>query len=263
MVFATKRVHCLFALCSCICIGPGFTWRILLILTIVFNIPLVFSHQTTAMANESLTKKRNPARMNLVLKIPRTGSRPTSPPGNAYGSEFDISLMPKDQIFKRTLFPWSVHKSLTTNNWIATISRPDNLSEKTDKARFQQFCFPTEKGAKKFCKSYAPPKMCDLDYCLICQSPGRARSCRNCGASVCENCSLRWGSHMCPKTYNALQTVTIRVCKSCDWLSNAFCLALLKGRYQDAIDIHATVRIFGRSLTASCHKKAVFSYHAY
>jgi len=36
--------------------------------------------------------------------------------------------------------------------------------------------------------------------------------------------------------------VTVKVCKSCDWLSNAFCLSLLQGRYQDALTIHETVR---------------------
>ena len=34
----------------------------------------------------------------------------------------------------------------------------------------------------------------------------------------------------------------VRVCQACDWLSNAFCLSLLQGRYADAVEVYQTVR---------------------
>jgi len=46
---------------------------------------------------------------------------------------------------------------------------------------------------------------------------------------------------MIPKTYLVYPTTWLRVCRACDWLSNAFCMALLQGRYEDAIRIHSTV----------------------
>jgi hypothetical protein len=150
-----------------------------------------------------------------------------------------MSLMPRRCIQKRTLHAWSVHYSQTTNLWVATISRPDESV--VSKVKYLYFSFPNERHARKFCQSYAPPKTLVGSVCHNCSGPAN-RNCRNCGAVVCERCSLRWGAQMVPKTYMSSATLTLRACKSCDWLSNAFCLALIQGRYQDALDIHATVR---------------------
>lgn len=186
-------------------------------------------------------------------------------------SDFDLRLMPHDKIVKRTLFPWSVHHSLPTSNWIATISRPESFlspslpndpnSNTTTTVRYTQFSFPTEREARKFSLSYAPPKpIPSVDgTCRMCGGGGSSsgpgaghqhsrllRSCRNCGVSLCDRCSCRWDKRMLPKTYLASSSSagTVRVCKSCDWLSNAFCLSLLQGRYQDALTIHGTVSFF-------------------
>jgi len=155
-------------------------------------------------------------------------------------SDFDLSLMPSSKIFKRTLHPWSVHHSLTTANWIATISRPEHHDHQ--KIRHVQFTFSSEREARMFCKSYAPPKFHNNPNCMVCQTivPSH-RHCRNCGVTVCDRCSTRWGLKMVPRTYSNSASLTVRVCKSCDWLSNAFCMSLLQGRYQDALQIHATV----------------------
>jgi len=164
-------------------------------------------------------------------------------------SDFDLRLMPHDRIVRRTLHPWSVHHSLPASAWIATISRPEvspNDPFGAPRLRYVQFPFPSERDARKFCHAYTPPKPVPGNTCRICNNPqtNSHRNCRNCGVPLCDRCSIRWGSRMVPKTYfhTAGGTHTVRVCKSCDWLSNAFCLSLLQGRYHDALVIHGTVR---------------------
>lgn len=161
-------------------------------------------------------------------------------------SDFDLSLMHRYKIIKRTLVQWSVHRSQTTQNWIATISRSDQ--QNPEKIRHIQFPFATEKEARTFCKSYAPPKMSSSTVCEICDTHPNptVRHCRNCGASVCDKCSVRWGARMVPKTYSSSAALTQRVCKSCDWLSNAFCMTLLKGRFAEAQTLFQTVRVYNR-----------------
>jgi hypothetical protein len=232
------------------------------------------------------------------------------------GSDFCLSLMPRDKIVRRTLHAWSVHYSpAPTSKWVATIGRPytttrsssssSNHPNGNNNIRHVQFLFDTERQARKFCYSYAPPKMSTSLHCQMCvipssSSPSSSRAgsaastcssrhhCRNCGVTICESssCSAKWGNRMVPKTYlpnnyssclvsssspssssssssssnnnssanmtygansNMAATATtpkrvVRVCKSCDWLSNAFCMALIQGRYQDALILHDTVR---------------------
>jgi len=173
-------------------------------------------------------------------------------------SDFDIRKMTEQSIVRRTLQQWSVHHSLTTSNWIATISRP--TEQGSEKLRYIQFPFTTEKEARKFCKSYAPPQVCKTASCTVCQNP-KARHCRNCGMGVCDRCSTRWGRQMVPKTYMSSQsTLTVTVCKSCDWLSNAFCMALLQGRFDDALAIHETGNVNLRTSFADIHREAMYVY---
>ena len=160
-------------------------------------------------------------------------------------SDFDMERMPRDEIVPRQLYTWTVHFSLAKNNWVATISRPDSKDLRT-KLRYQQFSLPTEREARKFCLAYAPPKLSTASNCRICQSRRQSMGhCRNCGVTLCDRCTCRWERKMLPKTYYAKQEATsyTDVCKSCDWLSNAFCLALIQGRYEDALQIHASVGV--------------------
>ncbi|GAX16981.1 hypothetical protein FisN_5Hh360 [Fistulifera solaris] len=176
-------------------------------------------------------------------------------------SDFDLSLMHRYKIIKRTLAQWSVHRSLTTQNWIATISRPDQ--QNPEKIRHIQFPFATEKEARTFCKSYAPPKMSSSTVCEICATHPNptVRHCRNCGASVCDKCSVRWGARMVPKTYSSSAALTQRVCKSCDWLSNAFCMSLLKGRFAEAQTLFQTGNVNLRTSFADIREEAMFPIH--
>ena len=69
---------------------------------------------------------------------------------------------------------------------------------------------------------------------------------------------------MIPKTYvhSAYQPQVVRVCSSCNWLSNAFCLALLKGSYQDAVTLFETGNVNLRTTFASIRDESMFPLHA-
>ena len=177
------------------------------------------------------------------------------------GSRFDVLSMPT-AIHRRTLHQYSVHCSPTTGNWIATITRGggDGYSEAR---RTVQFPFKSEREARKFAKSYTPPKMLpESSACMVCNSNfdhrNRAHFCRNCGVCVCDGCSCRWGIRMVPKTYaNTPHSLTVRVCSSCDWLSNAFCLALLQGRSDDAKQLFDTGNVNLRTSFAGINGEAM------
>jgi hypothetical protein len=180
---------------------------------------------------------------------------------------FDASLIPENAIRTRELYAFSVHYSVATSKWIATLARPTegNHQYAEEKRRCVSFPFSTEREARKFAKTYSPPKMMtEATKCVICNVDfdGKCRSfnCRNCGACVCDRCSTRWGARMIPKTYhNNMQaaSLTVRACKSCDWLSNAFCMALLQGKYEHAVKFHATGNVNLRSNFADIQKEAM------
>lgn len=185
----------------------------------------------------------------------------TSPRPGSPRSGFDLALIPQDRIIKRTLMPWSVHHSLATGKWIATITRTE-YGQADRGVRRQQFSFRSEREARKFCKSYAPPRLRTGNTCLLCHKTAcLMRHCRNCGVTTCDNCSTRWGAKMVPKTYCQSVAITQRVCRSCDWLSNAFCMALLQGRYQDALTLHDTGNVNLRTSFADIHQEAMFPVH--
>ena len=176
----------------------------------------------------------------MIWNNRRSAPRPTSPslPPDRV-SDYELALMPRDRIFKRALTSWSVHRSLTTSKWIATLAiKGRNTREKSGHV---QFTFSSQREASKFCKAYAPPRADNAKTCRLCQKVSTERHCRNCGVTVCDDCSTRWGFKMVPKTYSSTPALTVRVCRSCDWLSNAFCLALLEGRYHDALTLYDSV----------------------
>lgn len=97
-------------------------------------------------------------------------TRPPSSPSrvgrgnNNNNNDFSLEHMPSDRIVKRSPYPWSVHHSLTTSNWIATIARPVENTPQS-KTRHTQFVFSSEREARKFCQAYAPPKLVNQPYC--------------------------------------------------------------------------------------------------
>lgn len=193
-----------------------------------------------------------------------TSSQSSSMPAVTSTSRFTVSLMPT-AIHRRTLQQYSVHFSVETNQWIATINgnvgdlSPDGVRHKSLK-----FSFLTEREARKFAKSYSPPRMVSpmASECFICSSSFNHRRtpyhCRNCGACICDRCSTRWGILMVPKTYYIHNhSLTVRVCTSCDWLSNAFCMALLQGNTTSALAIQETGNVNLRSTFANINREAM------
>lgn len=185
-------------------------------------------------------------------------------------SSFEVELMP-EKIRRRVLHQFSVHYSLPSSCWIATIVRHQSNSSESQAKRspYSQFEFATEAEAKKFCKAYSPPKMMELTpECYICEDPFTSKirpvHCRNCGVCVCEGCTTRWSGRMIPKTYMTHANYSpqvVRVCKSCQWLSNAHCMALLKGRYQDTLKIYETGNVNLRTCFADIRGESMFPVH--
>lgn len=99
-----------------------------------------------------------------AMTRPQTLQQETVTRPRAVSSDFSIELMPSDKIVKRELHPWTVHHSVSTSNWIATICRPVDNSPNS-KTRHAQFVFPSERDARKFCHAYAPPKLADKISC--------------------------------------------------------------------------------------------------
>ena len=168
------------------------------------------------------------------------------------GSRFDIEAMPV--IHRRSLHDYSVHCSPNTSKWIATILRGGDVR------RTLQHSFKSEREARRFAKSFCPPKMRPGSRnCQICNTGlnSKPAQCRNCGVCICDNCSLRWGGSMVPRTYLSTTSLTVRVCSSCDWLSNAFCIALLQGRADDAKLLYDTGNVNLRSSFAAIHGEAM------
>lgn len=185
---------------------------------------------------------------------------------NARVSCFDVSVMPT--VRKRELHAFSVHFSVSTSKWIATLARPceGQKIRFDEKRRCTSFSFSREREARRFAKVYTPPKMMtEATKCVCCSVPFNDKffHCRNCGAQVCNTCSTRWGIRMIPKTYvtNPNASLTVRVCKSCNWLSNAFCMALLQGNYEQAMSIHGTGNVNLRTSFADIKKEAMFPVH--
>lgn len=267
-------------------------------------------------------------------------------------SSFDVSLLPSLKMRRREMHSFSVHYSVATASWVATLARPDDtLGAMNDgennnnnnhnnglgtKRRCVSFQFPTEREARRFAKAYTPPKFqLDASACVCCSAPfvgnaangpatsmadsptstsssplfasnnsnesyhhrtgisisihsnsnshhhhshsnntnnvsttmtttmmkGSVRSfhCKNCGSQICDKCSRRWSIRMIPKTYvSTVSSLTVRVCRSCDWLSNSFCMALLLGRSNDASALYDTGNVNLRSTFAHIHKEAMY-----
>eukprot|EP00540_Astrosyne_radiata_P018006 CAMPEP_0116868110 /NCGR_PEP_ID=MMETSP0418-20121206/27001_1 /TAXON_ID=1158023 /ORGANISM="Astrosyne radiata, Strain 13vi08-1A" /LENGTH=343 /DNA_ID=CAMNT_0004504017 /DNA_START=184 /DNA_END=1216 /DNA_ORIENTATION=+ len=184
-------------------------------------------------------------------------------------TRFDLASMPST-IHRRELHSYSVHHSPVTGKWIATITRSPCDAISADFKKTLTFSFVSEREARKFAKAYSPPKMMVESYrCGICclrfvGSAPKKFHCRNCGACICDGCSTRWGRRMIPRTYTDIQSVqalTVRVCTSCDWLSNAFCMALLQGKENDAKQLVDTSNVNLRTCFAAINGESMFPVH--
>ena len=145
--------------------------------------------------------------------------------------------------------------------WVATVNTNQKALDTGDVVEasksLRAFSVLTEKQARSLAISWSPPRnhaVSDHPACHICRRSfallRRACHCRNCGVVVCNNCTVPWPSNSVPDTYNRKRESFLNVCRSCDWLSNTFRVALLAGDLDKAIAIHSTgnvnvTRVFG------------------
>jgi hypothetical protein len=157
-------------------------------------------------------------------------------------------------ILPRQLLPWSVFPSETTGMWVAAVNTNQKALDSNDIAEaskaLRAFSVPTKNQAEALARAWAPPRMhafAENPNCFICESAfalfHRPCRCRNCGVCICSNCAVQWPSKMIPDTYNVKKESMVNVCKTCDWLCSAFRLALLEGKRDEAIAIHATSNV--------------------
>jgi hypothetical protein len=78
--------------------------------------------------------------------------------------------------------------------------------------------------------------LCKARFALL----RRPCHCRNCGVCICKDCAVQWPAKMIPETYNHKKENCVHICRSCEWLCNAFRLALLEGDLDQAMALHAT-----------------------
>jgi hypothetical protein len=180
--------------------------------------------------------------------LPRAEPSPT----NASVSSA-VTWQQPERIHSRILLTATVYHNTATNLWIATINTNQKGVAKnpaTAAKYLKAFSFSSEKEARESAIANAPPKMMKFEEhsnCFICRGKfamfRRACHCRNCGVCVCSACATSWPSKMIPETYNLKKESTVKVCKSCNFLSSAFKKALLDGDYEEAIALYGSGNI--------------------
>jgi hypothetical protein len=159
-----------------------------------------------------------------------------------------------------------------STQWVATFQTNqkalDFKNVKEASKSLRAFSLPTESQALCLAKSWTPPRMppfADNPLCHICSAKfavfRRACHCRNCGVCVCKSCTVQWPAKMIPETYNIKKENIVNACKSCEWLCNSFRLALLEGKFDEAVALHATGNINLTSPFANVKGEEFFPVH--
>ena len=129
--------------------------------------------------------------------------------------------------------------------------KQDSSVTKSNAAKYlMAFSFATEREARESAYANAPPKMLPFRSNHVCFCCGGKFSvfrlachCRNCGVCICNSCSVNWRKVSMPETYNIKKKSNLKVCKTCNTLSNKFQRALLEGNIEDAQLIYNTGNI--------------------
>ncbi|KAG7355561.1 zinc finger C3HC4 type domain containing protein [Nitzschia inconspicua] len=176
-----------------------------------------------------------------------------------------VSWQQPERIHSRILLTATVYHNTATNLWIATINTNQKGVAKnpaTASKYLKAFSFSSENEARESAIANAPPKMMkfeDNPNCFICRGKfamfRRACHCRNCGVCVCNACATTWPSRMIPETYNLKKESTVKICKTCNFLSGAFKKALLDGDYEEAIALYGSGNINLRTPFPQLSKK--------
>ena len=155
------------------------------------------------------------------------------------------NILPPDlKLYKRNLATAFVAKNKQTNLWITSIDSQNDGQK-------QSYSFLSEDDAKECAYANSPPKLVpfsETSACFLCDEPfhslrRRAMHCKNCGVCICKSCSNSWDKEMIPESFNIKKSSKVVVCKTCDFLVNAFRGALLDGQYKTALKIFMTGNI--------------------
>ena len=152
----------------------------------------------------------------------------------------------------RNLVTAYVNHSKSTGLWITQINLEERVNKKgVSQSSARAFSFRSENEAKETAYVNAPPKMIIFDMvsnCFGCESKfnqvfRRPAHCRNCGVCICPSCSTTWSKAMIPETYNTKKKRSVKVCRTCDYLSTKFRHALMSGDFKAAKRIYMTGNI--------------------
>ncbi len=159
-------------------------------------------------------------------------------------------LPPGLRLHTRDLLKAYVNHSKSTGLWITTINTEEfKPGAKGNKPCLKAFSFRNEYEAKETAYVNAPPTMmphssscfnCDTKYAKILRRPF---NCANCGASVCNSCTVKWNASMLPDTYKKKNTKTVKVCVTCDYLATSFREAIQSAHFERAKQIYMTGNI--------------------
>lgn len=189
-----------------------------------------------------------------TLRSPKRPSRKSPVSSNQSPA---LSLPPGLKLHTRNLLTAYVNHNKATSLWITTVNTDPNLNANSNVnnnfrgSHLQAFSFRSEHEARESAYVNAPPMMVSFDKspnCFQCDSKfnsvfRRPAHCRNCGVCICSSCSSSWNKLMVPGTYNTKGSKTVKVCKTCDYLSVAFRRSLLDGNYDAALKVYMTGNI--------------------
>jgi len=210
---------------------------------------VAFARRQDRTVKNSLLKKIGPAFDNLrtegsimeklfgdVVKPVEDSSQHSSIPSTQYTQD----------VITRKLVSSSLYQSDSTNLWIVTVDT-NNGGWKAETSTLQAFTFSTLEEAREAAYSYAPPLLAPFDEsptCFGCNGKfavfRRAVHCKNCGVCVCRKCAVQWSASRLPQTYNHKREPKLKVCLSCNFLSDKFQKALLQGEEEEAFRLYET-----------------------
>lgn len=210
---------------------------------------VAFARRQDRTVKNSLLKKIGPAFDNLrtegsimeklfgdVVKPVEDPSQQANLPSTQYTQD----------VKTRKLVSSSLYQSDSTNLWVVTVDT-NNGGWKVETSTLQAFTFSTLEEAREAAYSYAPPLLAPFDEsptCFGCNGKfavfRRAVHCKNCGVCVCRKCAVQWPASRLPQTYNHKREPKLKVCLSCNFLSEKFQEALLKGDEEEAFTLYET-----------------------
>lgn len=145
------------------------------------------------------------------------------------------------KLYRRKLLPYTVHQ-------IDEVQFRVSFETYYDDTIYEVGIFPTEQEARSAAFANCPPVWVPRDQCPTCaicfisfSFMRKGKHCRNCGALVCEACSMPrvWHRSGLPSLYH-FDAPYVRICDCCQDLTMRFAHALRRGDLHMCSLLHAT-----------------------